>query len=54
MTNANDTGKAPRAPYGLDEHEAAALARLADRYADELPGIQQLAAVRVPAVVHAV
>jgi hypothetical protein len=54
MTNTNDTGKAPRAPYGLDEHEAAALARLDDRYADELPGIQQRAAVRVPAVVHAV
>ena len=54
MANAYDTGKAPRAPYGLDEHEAAALARLADRYDEELPGIQQRAAVRVPAVVHAV
>jgi hypothetical protein len=54
MTNTNDTGKAPRAPYGLDEHGAAALARLADRYAGDLPGIQQRAEVRVPAVVHAV
>jgi len=31
MTNANDTGKAPRASYGLDEHQAAPLGRLADR-----------------------
>jgi hypothetical protein len=54
MTNAGGTGAAPRAPYRLDEHEAAALARLADRYTDDLPGIQQRAAVRVPAVVHAV
>jgi hypothetical protein len=30
------------------------MARLADRYAGDLPGIQQRAAVRVPAVVHAV
>jgi hypothetical protein len=54
MANTSGTGKAPRAPYGLDEHETAALARLADRYTDDLPGIQQRAAVRVPAVVHAV
>ena len=54
MTNTNGTGKAPRAPYGLDEHEAAALARLADRHADDLPAIQQRPLVRVPAVVHAV
>ena len=31
----------------------ASLARLADRYADDLPGIQQRGAVRVTAVVHA-
>src|SRR5450756_2604491 len=54
MTNANGTGKAPRAPYGLDEDEVAALARLADRYAGDLAAIQQRPLVRVPAVVHAV
>ena len=54
MTNAADTGKAPRAPYGLNEHEAAALARLADRYAEDLPAIQQRPLVRVPTVMHAV
>lgn len=54
MTNTSDTGKAPRALYELDEHEAAALARLADRYADDLPAIQRRDLVRVPAVVHAV
>jgi hypothetical protein len=53
MTNTSGTGRAPRAPYGLDEDEAAALARLADRYADDLPGNQQGAAVRVLAAVHA-
>ena len=54
MTNATDTGKAPRASYGLNEHEAAALARLADRYAEDLPAIQQRPLVRVPTVMHAV
>lgn len=54
MTNATDTGKAPRAPYGLNEHETAALARLADRYAEDLPAIQQRPLVRVPTVMHAV
>jgi hypothetical protein len=54
MTNTSDTGKALRALFELDEHGAAALARLADRYADDLPGIQQREAVRVTAVVHAV
>ncbi len=54
MTNTSGIGKALRAPYELDEHEAAALARLADRYADDPPGIQQREAVRVPTVVHAV
>jgi hypothetical protein len=54
MTNATGTGKAPRAPYGLNEHEAAALARLANRYAEDLPAIQQRPLVRVPTVMHAV
>ncbi|MGH3067695.1 MAG: hypothetical protein ACRDOH_01485 [Streptosporangiaceae bacterium] len=54
MTNTGSAGKAPRVPYGLDEHEAGALARLADRYAGDLPGIQRREAVRVLAVVHAV
>jgi hypothetical protein len=54
MTNTSATGKAPRAPYELDEHGAAALARLADRYAGDLPAIQQRGTVRVPGVVHAV
>lgn len=54
MTNATNTGKAPRARYGLNEHEAAALARLADRYAEDLPAIQQRPLVRVPTVMHAV
>jgi hypothetical protein len=42
------------APYELDEHGAAALARLADHYADDLPAIQQREVARVPTVVHAV
>ena len=54
MTNTSGTGKALRASFELDEQGAAALARLADRYADDLPAIQQRDAVRVPAVVHAV
>ena len=54
MTNANGTRKARRAPYELDEHGAAALARLADRYADDLPAIQQRETVRATAAVHAV
>jgi hypothetical protein len=39
MTNTSDTGKALRPSYELDEHGAAALARLAGRYADDLPAI---------------
>ena len=54
MTSSNGTGKAPRDPDGLDEHEAAALARLAGRYADDLPAIQQRPLVWVSAVLHAV
>jgi len=47
-------GEAPGAPYEMDEHGAAALARLADRYAGDLPGILQREVVRVPAALHAV
>jgi hypothetical protein len=54
MTNANGTGKALRAPRELDERGAAALARLADRYADDLPGRLQLETIRATAAVHAV
>jgi len=54
MTNTSDTGKALRPSYELDEHGAAALARLAGRYADDLPAIQRREVVRVPAVIHAV
>lgn len=54
MTNTSGPGKALRASSDLDEQGAAALARLADRYAGDLPGIQQLEALRVRAVVHAV
>jgi len=39
MTNTSDTRKALRPSYELDEHGAAALARLAGRYADDLPAI---------------
>ena len=41
-------------PYGLDEHEVWALARLTDRYAGDLPGIGRRETVRVAALVHAV
>jgi hypothetical protein len=55
MTDTSGTRKALRAPSELDEQGAAALARLTDRYADDLPAIQQQRdTVRVPAVVHAV
>src|SRR5712691_12167340 len=54
MTSTSGTRKALRASFELDEQEAAALARLTDRYAGDLPAIQQREAVRVPAVVHAV
>ena len=54
MTNANGTGKALRAPRELDERGAAALARLADRYADDLPDRLQLETIRATAAVHAV
>src|SRR5690242_19687241 len=54
MKNTSGTGKAPRAFFELDEQGAAALARLAERYAGDLPAVQQREAVRVTAVVHAV
>lgn len=54
MTNTSGTGKALRASFELDEQGAAALARLTDRYADDLPAIQQREAVRATVVVHAV
>jgi hypothetical protein len=54
MTDSISTGKALRASFELGEHEAAALARLTDRSAGDLPAIQQMEALRVPAVVHAV
>jgi hypothetical protein len=53
MTNASGTGKALRASYELDEDGAAALARLTERYAGDLPRAQQLDTVRATAVVHA-
>ena len=53
MTNVNCAGKAPRAYCPLDEHEAGALARLTDRYAGDLPAVQQRLLVRVIAVLHA-
>lgn len=53
MTNTSGTGKAPRAPRELDEDGAAALARLAERYADDLPRAQQLDTVRAAAAAHA-
>jgi hypothetical protein len=54
MTNTSGAGKALHASFELDEPGAAALARLTDRYADDLPAAQQREAVRVLAVVHAV
>jgi predicted ArsR family transcriptional regulator len=54
MTNTSGTGRAPCAFFELDEQGAAALARLTDRYADDLTAIQQREAVRATAVVHAV
>lgn len=55
MMNADDVGARPLArSRGMDEREAAALARLADQYADELPGIYQRGTTLIPAVVHAV
>jgi hypothetical protein len=54
MTNTSSTGKALSASYDLNEHHAAALARLTDRYAGDLPAIQQRDLVRVPAAVDAV
>jgi hypothetical protein len=54
MTSTGDAGRAPHWPSELDEHGSAALARLAARYAGDLPVIQQRETVRVPAVVHAV
>jgi hypothetical protein len=54
MTNTSGTGKALSASFELDERGAAAVARLTERYADDLPAIEQREAVRVPAVVHAV
>jgi hypothetical protein len=54
MTNTGSAGKAPVIYlHGLDEREAGAFVRLAARYADDLPGIRQEAAL-VPAVMHAV
>jgi hypothetical protein len=54
MTNTSGTGKALRASFELDEQGAAALARLTDRYADDLPAIQQRETVRATVVVHSV
>ena len=54
MTNTRGTGKALRASFELDARGAAALARLTDRYAGDLPAIQQREVVRTAAVVHAV
>lgn len=54
MTNTSSAGNARGVRlYGLDEHEAGALARLADRYAGDLPGIRR-ETILVPAVMHAV
>jgi hypothetical protein len=53
MTNTSGTGKALRASYELDADGAAALARLTERYADDLPRAQQLGTVQAAAVVHA-
>jgi hypothetical protein len=53
MTNTASAERAAR-PSGLDEHEAGALVRLANRYTGDLPGIQRREAVQVTAVVHAV
>jgi hypothetical protein len=50
MTNTNGAGKALRASFELDEQGRAAL----DRYAGDLPVVQQREAARVLAVVHAV
>jgi len=54
MTNTSGTGKAPRSFSELDERGAAALARLTDRYAGDLPAVQQQPAVRAAAVMQAV
>jgi hypothetical protein len=53
MTKTTDSWKL-RPSYELDEHDAAALTRLAGQYADDLPAIQKRDLVRVPAVVDAV
>lgn len=55
MTDTDSTAAAPRAlpPYGFDEHQAEALARLTDRYQSDLPGIRTRVVTSVPAVLHA-
>jgi hypothetical protein len=54
MTNTSGTEKVPGSFFELDERGVAALARLTNRYAGDLPTVQQREAVRATAVVHAV
>jgi hypothetical protein len=55
MVNTDRAGRVPPIrPGELEQHEAEALARLADRYAGDLPDIQRRGRTLVPAVVHAV
>jgi hypothetical protein len=55
MTHIDRAGRVPPVRTGeLEQHESEALARLADRYAGDLPDIQARGRTLVPAVVHAV
>jgi len=55
MKSTDRAGRVPLVRHGeLEQHESEALARLADRYADDLPDIQRRGRTLVPAVVHAV